>query len=126
MPQEIWEATETAKGLDTYLKQEIPDNRAFLMGGNTFGETVMNRMKALEIDKPTVKDILYHPDLLEAYPQLGNIEIQFTKKGNLANAEWLPTENIIRINADLPTDKAKSSLLHELQDRKSTRLNSSH
>jgi len=48
LPQEIWETTGTAKGLDNYLRQEIPDNRAFLMGGNTFGETVMNRMKALE------------------------------------------------------------------------------
>ena len=114
-PQEIWEATQTAKGLDNYLRQEIPDNRSFLMGGDTFGETVMNRMKALETDKPTVKDILYHTDLLEAYPQLGNIEIQFTKKGNPANAEWLPTENIIRVNADLPVDQAKNSLLHELQ-----------
>jgi hypothetical protein len=114
-PQEIWEATGTAKGLDNYFRQEIPDNRAFLMGGNTFGETVFNRMKALEVDKPTVKDILYHPDFLEAYPDLGNIEIQFTKKGNPAKAEWLPTENIIRVNSDLPPDEARSSLLHELQ-----------
>ena len=114
-PQEIWQKTGTAKGLDNYLRQEIPDNRAFLMGGDTFGETVMNRMKALEIDKPTVKDILWHPDFLEAYPQLGNIEIQFTKKGNPAKAEWLPTENIIRVNADLPSDQARNSLLHELQ-----------
>ena len=115
LPQEIWEATGTTKGLDNYLRQEIPDNRAFLMGGDTFGETVMNRMKALGTDKPTVKDILWHPDFLEAYPQLGNIEIQFTKKGNPAKAEWLPTENIIRVNADLPSDQARNSLLHELQ-----------
>jgi hypothetical protein len=114
-PQEIWEATGTVKGLDNYFRQEIPDNKAFLMGGNTFGETVLNRMKSLEVDKPTVKDILYHPDFLEAYPQLGNIEIQFTKKGNPAKAEWLPTENIIRVNADLPPDVARNSLLHELQ-----------
>ena len=115
LPQEIWEATGTTKGLDNYLRQEIPDNRAFLMGGDTFGETVMNRMKALGTDKPTVKDILWHPDFLEAYPQLGNIEIQFTKKGNPAKAEWLPTENIIKVNADLPSDQARNSLLHELQ-----------
>jgi len=114
-PQEIWEATQTAKGLDNYQRQEIPDNRSFLKGGNTFGETVMNRMKALEIDKPRVEDILYHNELFEAYPQLKNIEIQFTKKGSQSNAEWLPTENIIRVNADLPTDQAKNSLLHELQ-----------
>lgn len=114
-PQEIWEATQTTKGLDNYLRQEIPDNRSFLMGGNTFGETVMNRMKALEIDTPKVGDILYHNELFEAYPQLKNIEIQFTKKGNNSNAEWLPTENIIRVNADLPTEQAKNSLLHELQ-----------
>jgi hypothetical protein len=114
-PQEIWEATQTAKGLDNYQRQEIPDNRSFLKGGNTFGETVMNRMKALEIDKPRVEDILYHNELFDAYPQLKNIEIQFTKKGSQSNAEWLPTENIIRVNSDLPTDQAKNSLLHELQ-----------
>lgn len=114
-PQEIWEATQTAKGLDNYLRQEIPDDKSFLMGGNTFGETVLNRMKALEIDTPKAKDILYHPELFKNYPQLGEIEIQFTKKGNPANAEWLPTENIIRVNADLSSDAAKNSLLHELQ-----------
>lgn len=114
-PQEIWEATQTAKGLDNFQRQEIPDNRSFLMGGNTFGETVMNRMKALETDKPRVEDILYHNELFEAYPQLKNIEIQFTKKGSNSNAEWLPTENIIRVNADLPSEQAKNSLLHELQ-----------
>ena len=114
-PQEIWQATGTAKGLDNYLRQEIPDNRSFLMGGNTFEENVLNRMKALEVDKPTVKDILYHPELLEAYPQLGNIEIQFTKKGNPSKAEWLPTENIIRVNPSLSVKDANNSLLHELQ-----------
>ena len=114
-PQEIWEATQTAKGLDNFQRQEIPDNRSFLMGGNTFGETVMNRMKALETDVPKVGDILYHNELFEAYPQLKNIEIQFTKKGNTAKAEWLPTENIIRVNSELPTEQAKNSLLHELQ-----------
>lgn len=114
-PQEIWEATQTAKGLDNYQRQEIPDNRSFLKGGNTFGETVFNRMKALETDKPRVEDILYHNELFEAYPQLKNIEIQFTKKGSNSNAEWLPTENIIRVNADLPSEQAKNSLLHELQ-----------
>jgi len=75
----------------------------------------MNRMKALETDVPKVGDILYHNELFEAYPQLKNIEIQFTKKGSNSNAEWLPTENIIRVNADLPTEQAKNSLLHELQ-----------
>ncbi len=114
-PQQIWEQTGTARGLDTFQRQEIPDNRSFLMGGNTFGETVMNRMKALETDKPRVADILYHPELFEAYPQLKNVEIQFTKKGSQSNAEWLPTENIIRVNKDLPTEQAKNSLLHELQ-----------
>ena len=113
--EEIWQATGTTRGLDNSLRQEIPDNKSFLMGGKTFQDTVLNRMKALEIDKPTVKDVMYHPELFEAYPHLGNIEIQFTKKGSSSKAEWWPTENIIRVNPDLPVDKANNSLLHELQ-----------
>ena len=114
-PQEIYEKTGVSTGLDKNFRQEISDESSFLKGGPTFNDVVMNRMAALKIDKPTVKDIFYHPQLMEAYPELGNIEIQFIKKGDSANASYSPSENIIRVNGNLKTKKANNSLLHELQ-----------
>lgn len=118
---EIHKATGMVRGLDNQWRQEISDNLAFLKGGNNYGETVMNRMKALEKDKTaepvTLEDIFYHPKLSEAYPDLMNTEVQFTKKGSQNRGELVHKDNgyIIRVNPDLPAEQAKSTILHEVQ-----------
>jgi hypothetical protein len=120
-PEEIHQATGMVRGLDNQWRTEISDQFANLKGIGTYGETVMNRMSALGKDKTaepvTLNDILYHPKLAEAYPDLMNTEVQFTKKGSQNKGELVHTNKgyIIRVNPDLPAEKATSTLLHEIQ-----------
>lgn len=120
-PEEIHQTTGMVRGLDNQWRTEISDQFATLKGSGTYGETVMNRMSALEKDKTaepvTLNDILYHPKLSEAYPDLMNTEVQFTKKGSKNKGELAHTNEgyIIRVNPDLPSDQATSTILHEVQ-----------
>jgi hypothetical protein len=117
-PQTVFAKTNTTKGLDDLFRQELSDSDSFIKGGPTFYNAVMNRMKALEkpIGEPMyAKDVFYHPKLYEAYPQLGDIEIEFVAKGNKATASYNPVNNVIKINEKLTPQEARSSMLHELQ-----------
>jgi hypothetical protein len=117
-PQTVFAKTNTTKGLDDLFRQELSDVNSHIKGGPTFYDAVMDRMKALE--KPSgdpmyAKDVFYHPKLYEAYPQLGDIEIEFVAKGNKATASYNPVNNVIKINEKLTPQEARSSMLHELQ-----------
>jgi hypothetical protein len=117
-PQTVFAKTNTTKGLDDLFRQELSDVNSHIKGGPTFYDTVMNRMTALQ--KPSgepmyAKDVFYHPKLYEAYPQLGDIEIEFVAKGNKATASYNPVNNVIKINEKLTPQEARSSMLHELQ-----------
>lgn len=119
--EEIHQTTGMVRGLDGQWRTEISDQFANLKGSGTYGETVMNRMAALGKDKTaepvTLNDILYHPKLAEAYPDLMNTEVQFTPKGSQNKGELVHTNEgyIIRVNPELPAEKATSTLLHEIQ-----------
>ena len=120
-PEQIYEKTGMVRGLDNQWRSELSDKYATLKGGGTYGETVMDRMAALGKDKTaepvTLNDIFYHPKLTEAYPELMNSEVQFTKKGSQNKGELVHTNEgyIVRVNPDFPAEKAKSTLLHEIQ-----------
>jgi hypothetical protein len=120
-PELIYEKTGMVRGLDNQWRQEISDQFATLKGSGTYGETVMNRMSALGKDKTaepvTLNDVFYHPKLSEAYPELMNTEVQFTKKGSQNKGELVHTNEgyVIRVNPDMPAEKAKSTILHEIQ-----------
>jgi len=109
-PEQIFDKTGMARGLDNQWRQEISDKFATMKGGGTFGETVMNRMSALGKDKTaepvTLNDVFYHPKLAEAYPELMNIEVQFTKKGSQNKGELVHTNEgyVVRVNPDMPAD----------------------
>jgi hypothetical protein len=115
---EVFQATNTAKGLEGQFRQEISDVNSHIKGGPTFYDTVMNRMKALEkqgAEPMYAKDVFYHPEVYKAYPELQNIEIQFVPKGNQAKASYNPVKNVISINETLTPEQARSSMLHEMQ-----------
>ena len=119
-PEQAWQQTNTFRSPDGKLRQEISDLPAFLKGGGSYGDVVMNRLGALEkggvkqIGQPmTVGDIYYHPDLLKAYPNLANVQTEFIPKGNTAKGQI--GENILRMQYDLPNKEAQSVMLHELQ-----------
>ena len=119
-PEDIWKQTGTFRSPDNKLRQEISDESSFLKGGGSYGNVVMNRLGALQkvgmknIDSPmNVSDIYYHPELLKAYPELGNIETQFTPSN--VSAKGQIGGNIMKMQYDLPSKEAKSVMLHELQ-----------
>jgi len=119
-PEEMWKQTGTFRSPDKQLRQEISDLPAFLKGSGSFGDVVMNRLEALEKagikqigDPVTIGDIYYHPQLLEAYPNLAKIEAEFMPKGKTAKGQI--GENTLRMQFDLPKNEAKSIMLHELQ-----------
>jgi hypothetical protein len=119
-PELAWQQTNTFRSPDGKLRQEINDLPAFLKGGGSYGDVVMNRLGALEkggvkqIGEPmTVEDIYYHPDLLKAYPNIANVQTEFIPKGNTAKGQM--AENTLRMQYDLPNKEAQSVMLHELQ-----------
>jgi hypothetical protein len=114
-PQEIWQSTGTTRGLDNALRQELSDENAFLKGGGNFQNIVEKRMDALGVTTPTVEEIMHHPQLFEAYPQLKGIQVQYLPKDSKNNASYSPKEGIIRVNRELDNKQATSSMLHELQ-----------
>ena len=120
-PEKIFEKTGMVRGLDQQWRSEISDQFATMKGSGTFGETVMDRMALLGKDKTaepvTLNDVFYHSKLAEAYPELMNTEVQFTKKGSKNKGELVHTEDgyIIRVNPDMPAEKAASTILHEVQ-----------
>lgn len=120
-PEQIFEKTGMVRGLDQQWRSEISDQFATMKGKGTFGETVMDRMTLLGKDKTaepvTLNDVFYHSELAKSYPELMNTEVQFTKKGSKNKGELVHTEDgyIIRVNPDMPADKATSTILHEVQ-----------
>jgi len=116
--EEVFKQTNTAKGLEGQFRQELSDLNSHIKGGPTFYDTVMNRMTALK--KPSgepmyAKDVFYHPEVYKSYPQLADIEIQFIPKGNKATASYNPVNNVIKLNENLSSIEARSSMLHEMQ-----------
>lgn len=119
-PEDIWKQTGTLRGFDGKLRQEISDKSSFLKGTGSYGDVVMNRLTALENagiknigDPITIDDIFYHPELLNAYKNLGKIEAEFTPKGTTAKGRL--GDNNLQMQYNLPADKSKSVMLHELQ-----------
>ena len=114
-PEDVWKATGTAKGLENAFRQEISDESALLKGTGNFGEIYEKRKIAHGVTTPTIEEVMRHPQLFEAYPELKGVQVQLLPKTSRNNASYSPVEGIIRVNPDLPSDKATSSILHELQ-----------
>jgi hypothetical protein len=112
---EVFKLTGTAKGLDNAFRQEISDENALIKGVGKFGDIYEQRKAAYGVTTPTVEEIMRHPQLFEAYPQLKNIQVKLLPKTSKNNASYSPKEGIIRVNPNLTQDQASSSMLHELQ-----------
>jgi hypothetical protein len=62
----------------------------------------------------TVKDVLDHPELLKAYPELGDIKIQVGSGHGGQRGSYNQGQNTITLAAYLDSDQSRSTMLHEL------------
>lgn len=143
-PQEIWEATGTARGLDNNWRQEISDNLAIAyqkpeqmdllnqysqqMFGKRYGELPFGekglgdqRQKIVDLVNADLKQYdkigtsLQHPELYKAYEDLPNIDL-FQNKATSRSGEFNTNKGNPYIVSYAPNEsELKSNLLHELQ-----------
>jgi len=121
--EEILQKTGMVRGLDNQWRTELSDQFAKLKGeGDTFGTRhgnvhpsndrfTSNERRAQGV---LVEDILHHPDLLEAYPELGKIKVEAHGSTRSEKGSYSQSKNTISLREDLSPDEAKSTLLHEL------------
>jgi hypothetical protein len=114
-PEEILKQTGTSRGLDNQFRQEISDENALIKGTGKFGDVYEQRKTAYGVTTPTVEEVMRHPELFEAYPQLKGNQVMLLPATSRNNASYSPAERIIRVNPNLTADQARSSMLHELQ-----------
>jgi hypothetical protein len=112
---EVFRLTGTTKGLDNAFRQEITDENALVKGVGKFGDIYEQRKAAYGVTTPTVEEVMRHPELFEAYPQLKGNQVMLLPATSKNNASYSPTEGIIRVNPNLTEKQATSSMLHELQ-----------
>jgi hypothetical protein len=62
----------------------------------------------------TVKDVFEHPELLKAYPFLGNIKVEVGSGQGGVKGSYNQKENKLTIAAHLSPEEARSTMLHEL------------
>ncbi len=115
-PEEIYQKTGMAKGLDEQWRQEISDKVASMKKGENFAE--IHRRGGLDgiwaKENVLIKDVLEHPKLMEAYPHLGDIKVKTHKADDPVRGSFNEKKNEITIREDLSPEEAKSVILHEL------------
>lgn len=119
-PEQMWKETGVFRGLDGKLRQEFSDKNSMLKGIGSYGDVVMNRLNALEnagVKQPgqpmTIQDIYHHPQMVKAYPETANIEAEFMPKG--ISSKGRLGDNTLQVQYNLPSETAKSVMLHEIQ-----------
>lgn len=116
---EIWGKTGWFQGVDSKWRFEIPDAAAGVtdkIDRNQFDPEILAPPWPTSNQTPTrLQDIIHHPELFEAYPHLGNVEVKN-----------VPLRNMMDFKGAL-TDDAKTMYLGSgrLQDFLSTTLHES-
>ena len=111
------------RGKDGKWRFEISDHDAKLkVDGATAGEVLSNALFDVELDggtRVTVGDILDHPALFSAYPELANIPVNVAPKNVTARARIITTKRgqpvEVQLQARTARDSMASHLLHEIQ-----------
>jgi hypothetical protein len=106
-PTDIWNNTGWFQGADNKWRFEIPDKSARWTAEPGYGAS----------STTTVQDVLKHPELYEAYPDIANMPISRTHPRLGWSGLYTPPslgEEAIQINRADPSSP-RSVLLHELQ-----------
>jgi hypothetical protein len=107
------------KGVDDKWRFEISDKDASIANGlaykgNPVGPAASELIRKL--DRPLVlSDVLQHPALFAAYPDLANFGVTFVPGKTLNNARGSISGKQILLDDQLPGIDVKSVLLHEIQ-----------
>jgi hypothetical protein len=107
-PQDIWMATQTFRGPEGKLRQEVSDTGAKL----TLGQGKPDAYGAIEAK--TFEGALDHPRLQQAYPELNDINFQHWPKEEYLGANFDPTDNVITMGQKA-MEPERGVALHELQ-----------
>ncbi|HGN2936705.1 TPA: PLxRFG domain-containing protein [Pseudomonas aeruginosa] len=109
------------RSADGKWRFEISDHQASIaVAGETAGAIVnMAHLNAIndERSRPTVGDVLNHPQLFAAYPDLQRIPVAVMPEGvtALARLRRFATGNQVEVQANMPRTEVASAILHELQ-----------
>jgi len=109
------------RGNDGKWRFEISDDQAAMAApGADFGTILANaQLEAITDGKQslTVGDVLDHPRLFAAYPDMTSIKIAAMPDGETATAKVRQTATgpLVMIKSNLKRDKIVSALVHELQ-----------
>lgn len=101
------------KGADEKWRFEIDDSQVSLDM-----EIIDETLRAGDGDIPYYRlgDVLYHPELFKAYPQLSNITLFLNKDmPKDHNGTWQASRGTIELNPHKPKDELEKTLVHELQ-----------
>jgi len=79
-----------------------------------FRSQKLDEYNVLETTPVKVKDVLEHPELLKAYPELGEIKVKVGSGHGGVKGSYNQKENEITLAAYLSPDEARSTMLHEL------------
>ncbi|ELH1551155.1 PLxRFG domain-containing protein [Pseudomonas aeruginosa] len=109
------------RSADGKWRFEISDHQASIaVAGETAGAIInMAHLNAIndERSRPTVGDVLSHPQLFAAYPDLQRIPVAVMPEGvtALARLRRFATGNQVEVQANMPRTEVASAILHELQ-----------
>ena len=89
-PEDIWKETGWFKGADEQWRWEIPDKPAKL-SPKGFSKIAQEHNEQWEpgTKHAYLEDVLKHPQLFEAYPELKNMRVGNVPGWNLDNEDWL-------------------------------------
>lgn len=105
--KEVWKQTGTMRGVDNFLRQEIPDNLATMESGGRFFGT--------KGGGGTAEQVMQHESLYNAYPDVGRINTNFNFEAPQQGGSYNEGTNFIQVNAPMGYKTAKDTTIHELQ-----------
>ncbi len=104
-PDKIWEKTGTFKGADGRWRQEVNDSKA----------TVKPQE---DLTGKSLEDVLDHPDLFKAYPDLRHIEVVPFKEGEqYGRAAYDAANDVIHLGKNFKVEDVLHEVQHAIQKR---------
>ena len=100
-----WQQTGTMRGPEQILRQEISDDTAKIIAD-----------PRMNVVKRRLQDVLDHPELYAAYPDLRKMDVSYRAEINPASyGSYIPESDRIKVYGNVPESEARGVLLHEIQ-----------